>query len=253
MGRGSVVYGFHAVTARIRHSPMSVREIFVDANRHDPRLKRLLQAAAEKGLIVHSGASNRLDDMAAGGRHQGIIALVDAISETRSLEEVLASVDEAALVLVLDGVTDPHNLGACLRVADALGAHAIVAPKDRAVGVTATVEKVASGAAQTVPYIVVTNLARELRSMNERGIWTVGTSLAAGSPLGKCDLTRPVAIVLGAEGQGLRRLTEKTCDELVGIPMMGTVESLNVSVAAGICLYEARRQRSIFAALPGLP
>jgi 23S rRNA (guanosine2251-2'-O)-methyltransferase len=252
MSRGSVVYGFHAVTARIRHRPSSIREILVDANRHDPRLKRLLEAAAEQGVIVHAGASKRLDDMAGSGRHQGIVALVDAISETRSLEEVLASVGEAALILVLDGVTDPHNLGACLRVADALGAHAIVAPKDRAVGVTATVEKVASGAAQTVPYIVVTNLARELRSMNEHGVWTVGTSLAARSPLGKCDLSRPVALVLGAEGQGLRRLTEKTCDELVGIPMMGTVESLNVSVAAGICLYEARRQRNLIAEVPML-
>jgi 23S rRNA (guanosine2251-2'-O)-methyltransferase len=147
------------------------------------------------------------------------------------------------LILVLDGVQDPHNLGACLRVADALGAHAVVAPKDRAVGLTATVEKVASGAAQTVPYIVVTNLAREMRAMNERGIWTVGASQGTALPLVECDLTRPLALVLGAEGEGLRQLTRKTCDELVAIPMTGTVESLNVSVAAGICLYEASRQR----------
>ena len=145
MPRGSVIYGFHAVTARIRHRPKSIRELVVDANRHDPRLKRLLQEAAGKGVIVHSGASKRLDDMVGSSRHQGIVAFVDANTESRSLGEILDSVDEAALLLVLDGVTDPHNLGACLRVADGLGAHAIVAPKDRAVGVTATVEKVASG------------------------------------------------------------------------------------------------------------
>ena len=251
MSRGAAIYGFHAVTARIRHRPTSIREILVDSNRHDPRLKRLLQAAAERGLIVQSVASKRLDDMAGSGHHRGIVALVDAHAESRSLDEILDSVDEVALVLVLDGVTDPHNLGACLRVADALGAHAIVAPKDRAVGVTATVEKVASGAAQTVPYIIVTNLARQLRAMNERGVWTVGASQAAQLPLGECDLRRPVALVLGAEGRGLRRLTEQTCDELVAIPMMGTVESLNVSVAAGICLYEARRQRNMAAEPPG--
>jgi 23S rRNA (guanosine2251-2'-O)-methyltransferase len=252
MSRASVVYGFHAVTARIRHRPTSIREIVVDANRHDPRLKRLFQAAAEKGVAVHSGASKRLDDLAGSGQHQGVVALVDAHTELRSLATILDSVDEAALLLVLDGVTDPHNLGACLRVADGLGAHAVVAPKDRSVGMTATVEKVASGAAQTVPYIVVTNLARELRAMNDRGVWTVGASQAAQSPLAQCDLRGPIALVLGAEGRGLRRLTEQTCDILAGIPLMGTVESLNVSVAAGICLYEARRQRGISAEAPGL-
>jgi 23S rRNA (guanosine2251-2'-O)-methyltransferase len=252
MSRGVVIYGFHAVTARITHRPTSIREIVVDANRHDPRLKRLLHAAAEQGLTVQSATSKRLDEMSGGGRHQGIVALVDAHAESRSLDQILDSVEEAALILVLDGVKDPHNLGACLRVADALGAHAIVAPKDRAVGVTPAVEKVASGAAQTVPYVAVTNLARALRAMNERGVWTIGASQEAHSPLGQCDLRRPVALVLGAEGQGLRRLTEKTCDELIAIPMMGAVESLNVSVAAGICLYEARRQRNIPAELSSL-
>ncbi len=247
MPKGVVIYGFHAVTARIRHRAQSIRELLVDENRRDPRLKRLVQAAAERGLIVHSAASKRLDDMAGNARHQGVVAFVDAVTETRSLDQILESLDEAALLLVLDGVKDPHNLGACLRVADALGAHAVVAPKDRAVGLTATVEKVASGAAQTIPYIVVTNLAREMRAMNEHGVWTVGASQAVHSPLDACDLRRPVALVLGTEGHGLRRLTEKTCDQLVAIPMLGTVESLNVSVAAGICLYEARRQRSIAA------
>jgi 23S rRNA (guanosine2251-2'-O)-methyltransferase len=243
MPESAVVYGFHAITARIRHRPDSIHELLVDQNRRDPRLKRLLHAARDRGLVVRTARSEELDEVAGSRRHQGIVALVDARPEPRSLGEVLESIDEPALILVLDGVQDPHNLGACLRVADALGAHAVVAPKDRAVGLTATVEKVASGAAQTVPYIVVTNLAREMRAMNERGIWTVGASQGTALPLVECDLTRPLALVLGAEGEGLRQLTRKTCDELVAIPMTGTVESLNVSVAAGICLYEASRQR----------
>jgi 23S rRNA (guanosine2251-2'-O)-methyltransferase len=240
---GHVVYGFHALLARIRHRADSIQQILVDRSRRDPRLKRLLALAREKDLPVQFVDAKRLDEAAQSRHHQGVAALVVAGVEPRGLGEVIESIDEPALILVLDGVQDPHNLGACLRVADALGAHAVVAPRDRAVGLTATVEKVASGAAQTVPYIVVTNLARELKAMNENGIWTVAASQTADLPLSECDLTRPVALVLGAEGQGLRRLTAQTCDELVAIPMMGSVESLNVSVAAGICLYEARRQR----------
>ena len=243
MSERIAVYGFHALLARIRHRADSIQQILVDRNRRDPRLKRLLAVAREKDLPVQFVDAKRLDEVAQSRRHQGVVAVVDAGIQPRSLDEVIDSIEESALILVLDGVQDPHNLGACLRVADALGAHAVVAPRDRAVGVTSTVEKVASGAAQTVPYIVVTNLARELKSMNQNGIWTVAASQDAAVPLAECDLTRPVALVLGAEGQGLRRLTEQTCDELVAIPMMGTVESLNVSVAAGICLYEARRQR----------
>jgi len=243
MADRTTVYGFHALMARIRHRPDSIQEILVDRGRHDPRLKRLLTVAKEQDLSIQFAETKHLDEVAGSRRHQGVVAVVDAGHVPRSLSEVLDSIDESALILVLDGVQDPHNLGACLRVADALGAHAVVAPKDRAVGLTATVEKVASGAARTVPYIVVTNLARELRAMNESGIWTVAASQEATVSLAGCDLKRPVALVLGAEGQGLRRLTRETCDELVAIPMMGTVESLNVSVAAGICLYEARRQR----------
>jgi 23S rRNA (guanosine2251-2'-O)-methyltransferase len=160
-----------------------------------------------------------------------------------SLDDVLDAVSGPPLLLVLDGVTDPHNLGACLRVADGAGAHAVIAPKDHAVGINATVAKVASGAAETVPYLMVTNLARTLGELKERDIWIVGTSDDAPGPLYGCDLQRPVALVLGAEGAGLRQLTRKTCDELVSIPMQGAVESLNVSVASGICLYEALRQR----------
>ncbi len=244
MSERAAVYGFHAVTARIRHRPDSIHELLFDQNRRDPRLKKLLLAAEQRGLSSRGVAAKQLDAFAGSRRHQGVVALVDARPASHSLDEVLDSINESALILVLDGVQDPHNLGACLRVADALGAHAVVAPKDRAVGLTATVEKVAAGAVQTIPYIVVTNLARELRAMNDRGIWTVGATQTATVPLAATDLKRPVALVLGAEGEGLRHLTERTCDELVAIPMLGSVESLNVSVAAGICLYEARRQRS---------
>ena len=244
MSQRAAVYGFHAVEARIKHQPDSIQHLLVDQNRRDPRVKRLLRVAKEKGLPVRAAQGRELDEVAESRRHQGIVALVDTRIEPRSLDDVLESINEPALILVLDGVQDPHNLGACLRVADALGAHAVVAPKDRAVGLTPAVEKVASGAAQTVPYVVVTNLARELRALNDRGIWTVGASQDASLPLVECDLKRPVALILGAEGEGLRQLTRKTCDELVEIPMTGSVESLNVSVAAGICLYEARRQRN---------
>jgi 23S rRNA (guanosine2251-2'-O)-methyltransferase len=243
MARPGAVYGFHAVTARLRHQPDSVLEVLIDQARHDPRLKRLIQAANERGVNVRGERAQRLDEAAGSRGHQGVVALIDPEVRARSVDEVLVGLTEPPLLLVLDGVQDPHNLGACLRAADALGAHAVVAPKDRAVGLTATVEKVACGAAQTVPYIVVTNLARALREMSERGVCTVGASQDATAGLAGCDLRRPLALVLGAEGQGLRRLTQRTCEELVSIPMMGTVESLNVSVAAGICLYEARRQR----------
>lgn len=244
MARGSVVYGFHAVTARLRQRPQSVHEILIDEQRRDPRLRRLVEAAAAASVKLHPVAGKRLDDIARGARHQGVVALVDPAIRARTLDEVLAGTSGPALLLVLDGVQDPHNLGACLRVADALGAHAVVAPKDRAVGLTPAVEKVASGAAETVPYVVVTNLARALRELKEQGVWLIAAEQSAPTPLSGCDLAVAVGLVLGAEGEGLRRLTMETCDELAAIPMVGTVASLNVSVAAGICLYEARRQRA---------
>jgi 23S rRNA (guanosine2251-2'-O)-methyltransferase len=192
---------------------------------------------------VISTDAKRLDGMAGGSQHQGVVAKVAAQARHLTLDDVLENLAEPALLLVLDGVTDPHNLGACLRVADAAGAHAVVAPKDRACGLNATAIKVASGAADTVPYIVVTNLARSLREMQERGIWVIGRRRGrARIPV--CDRPEgPCAWVLGAEGDGMRRLTRETCDELARIPMLGSVESLNVSVSAGICLFEARRQR----------
>lgn len=244
MSRGSIAYGLHAVTARLRHRPQAIRGILVDNSRQDARMRRLMEAAAAAGVKVEAVEGRRLDELTRDARHQGVVALVDSESLALTLEDVLDGLEERALLLVLDGVQDPHNLGACLRVADALGVHAVVAPRDRAVGITPTVEKVASGAAETVPYLMVTNLARTLRDLKDRGIWVIGAAHRSEKSLASCDFGVPVALVLGAESDGLRRLTAETCDELVSIPMLGTVESLNVSVAAGICLYEARRQRA---------
>jgi 23S rRNA (guanosine2251-2'-O)-methyltransferase len=182
--------------------------------------------------------------MAPGARHQGVIATVDATQRHVTLDDVLDTLDEPAFLLILDGIQDPHNLGACLRVADAVGAHAVIAPKDRAVGLTQTAVKVASGAAETVPYVTVTNLARTLRALKEREIWIVGTDADANDDLYSAQWPTACAWVLGAEGEGLRRLTRETCDQLVSIPMLGSVASLNVSVATGVCLYEARRRRA---------
>jgi len=237
-----LIFGFHSVLAKLRHDAGALREIHVDATRHDARLRDLRTHAEFAGIRLVAVPPARLEAMAPGARHQGVIALVDATQRHVSLDDVLDTLDEAAFLLVLDGVQDPHNLGACLRVADAVGAHAVIAPKDRAVGLTQTAVKVASGAAETVPYITVTNLARSLREMKERGIWVVGTDAQAPQDLYSARWPTACAWVLGAEGEGLRRLTRETCDQLVNIPMLGSVASLNVSVATGICLYEARRR-----------
>jgi 23S rRNA (guanosine2251-2'-O)-methyltransferase len=243
-----LIHGFHAVTAKLRHDPAGVREIYLAAGRQDGRMRDLVQLAERHGVRMVAVDAARLDGMAQGGRHQGVVAKVAAQQRYLTVDDVLDGLrersDEPALLLVLDGVTDPHNLGACLRVADAAGAHAVIAPKDRACGLNATAIKVASGAADSVPYLVVTNLARTLRDLKERGIWTIGAAGEAGKDLYAIEQKGATAWVLGAEGEGLRRLTRETCDELARIPMYGAVESLNVSVAAGICLFEARRQRS---------
>ena len=207
-------------------------------------MRELLRVAELAGVRVIQSDMARLDGMAGGGRHQGVIAKVSAVTRHMTIDDVLDTLVEPALLLVLDGVQDPHNLGACLRVADAAGAHAVIAPKDKACGLNATAIKVASGAADTVPYITVTNLARAIREMQEREIWVVGAAGETEKTLYSIDQKGPVAWVLGAEGDGLRRLTRETCDELARIPMLGSVASLNVSVAAGICLFEARRQRA---------
>ncbi|MDO8960080.1 MAG: 23S rRNA (guanosine(2251)-2'-O)-methyltransferase RlmB [Rhodocyclaceae bacterium] len=238
-----LIHGFHAVTAKLRQDAEGVREIYLASGRQDSRARDLVKLAGERGVRIVSVDTARLDAMAKGASHQGVVASVAAQQRYVTLDDVLDSLAEPALLLVLDGVTDPHNLGACLRVADAAGAHAVVAPKDRACGLNATAIKVASGAADTVPYIVVTNLARSLREIKERGIWTIGAAGEASKDLYAIEQKGALAWVLGAEGEGLRRLTKDTCDELARIPMHGSVESLNVSVASGICLFEARRQR----------
>lgn len=240
-----MIFGFHAVTARLRHEAASVEEIYVDTARHDQRMKDLLKAAAAVAVRIIQADDTRLSNMVGTRRHQGVVAKAGEVSLARNLDELLDAVEGAPLLLVLDGITDPHNLGACLRVADGAGAHAVIAPKDRAVGLNATAAKVASGAAESVPYITVTNLARTLRDLKERGIWLIGTTEDADQSLYQADFTGPTALVLGSEGEGMRRLTREHCDFLVHIPMYGAVESLNVSVASGVCLFEARRQRSV--------
>lgn len=238
------IYGFHAVKARLRAAPQTVMEIWVDESRQDARMRDFLSMAVAAGLTVRMTDGGRLDRMVGGARHQGVVAKVEPVAMARTLAEVIENIEGAPLIVVLDGVTDPHNLGAVLRSADAFGAHAVVAPKDRAVGLNSTVEKVASGAAETIPYVMVTNLARSLEELKERRVWTVAMDAGAARPLDKIDATSGIAWVLGAEGAGLRQLTRKTCDEAARIPIGGAVESLNVSVSAAICLYETARQRA---------
>lgn len=238
-----LIYGFHAVTAKLRHDPESIKEIFIDSGRQDARARDLIKHAELQGVRLILADGKRLDGMSPEARHQGVIARIEGGRKVAHLDDVLDTLEEPAFLLVLDGVTDPRNLGACLRVADAVGAHAVIAPKDRAVGLTDVAAKTASGAAETVPYVMVTNLARTLRELQEREIWVVGTAGEAESDLYAADWPKATAWVLGAEGEGLRRLTRENCDQLVRIPMYGSVESLNVSVAAGVCLYEARRRR----------
>lgn len=248
MADSRILFGFHAVLSRMRQHATSIEEILIDKDRVDARMKDLLSMAESANVRVMQVERARLDGLAGiNGRHQGVIArVVDTPIPYKDIHDILESeLSEPPFFLVLDGVEDPHNLGACLRVADAMGVHAVIAPKDRAVGLNATVRKVACGAAETVPFIAVTNLARTLRELKDAGVFVVGTTMDAPNNLLNTKLDGPIAIVLGAEGDGIRRLTAETCDALVTIPMFGSVESLNVSVASGICLYEARRQRSI--------
>jgi len=243
MSTKTILFGFHAVTVRLKTAPGSIGEIHVDAARRDRRMRAFVERAKEAGAKLVESDDERLQKLCGTHRHQGVVARAEAVARSHSLDDTLDAAEGPPLLLVLDGVTDPHNLGACLRVADGAGAHAVLAPKDHAVGINATVAKVASGAADTVPYFMVTNLARTLNELKERNIRVVGTSDDAQQSLYEIDLRGPVAFVLGAEGSGMRQLTSKTCDVLVHLPMKGAVESLNVSVASGICLYEALRQR----------
>ena len=247
MNSPRILFGFHAITVRLKTAPQSIIELHVEANRRDARMRHFVERAREAGTKVIETDGERLAKLAGTPRHQGVVARVEPMAMPHSLDDVVEKIEGPPLLLVLDGVTDPHNLGACLRVADGAGAHAVVAPKDHAVGINATVAKVASGAAETVPYLMVTNLARALNELKDYDIRIVGTSDDAEKTLYDLDLTTPTAFVLGAEGEGMRQLTRKTCDTLVRIPMAGAVESLNVSVAAAVCLYEAHRQRRVAA------
>ena len=254
MSGNKVLFGFHAVGVRLKTAPQTIAEIHIDPTRRDQRMRQFVARVQEAGVRLIESDGIRLARLAGQHGHQGVVARVTAHQAVKSLDDLLQDFEDGQadlaknqrdtlLLLVLDGVTDPHNLGACLRVADGAGVHAVIAPKDHAAGINAVVAKVASGAAETIPYFMVTNLARTLQELKERNVWVIGTSDDAPKSVYQVDLTGPVALVLGAEGQGMRQLTRKTCDELASIPMRGAVESLNVSVASGICLYEARRQR----------
>jgi len=244
MSSPKVLFGFHAVGVRLKTAPQTIIEIYFEPTRRDARMRQFLERVREAGVRLIEADGLRLAKLAGSHGHQGVAARVEPTAQVKSLDDLLDQVKGPPLLLVLDGITDPHNLGACLRVADGAGAHAVIAPKDHAAGINATVAKVASGAAETMPYFMVTNLARTLGELKERNIWCIGTSGDAPKTLYQVDLKGPTALVLGAEGDGMRQLTRKTCDELVSIPMAGAVESLNVSVASGVCLYEALRQRS---------
>jgi 23S rRNA (guanosine2251-2'-O)-methyltransferase len=243
MAARQVLFGFHAITVRLKTAPESVHEVHVDASRRDARMRQFVARAQEAGARLIDSDDASLQRLCGTHKHQGVVARVDAVFKARTIDEVLEDVQGAPLLLLLDGVTDPHNLGACLRVADGAGVHAVMAPKDHAVAINGTVAKVASGAAETVPYLMVTNLARSIAVLKEYGIRVIGAADDAPQTLHQADLRGPLALVLGAEGKGLRQLTRTSCDALVRIPMHGAVESLNVSVAAGVCLFEARRQR----------
>lgn len=246
MDAEDLVAGLHPVRTALRHGGEGVRALWYDPRRRDPRLRELLDLARQARVIPLAMERAELDRLTGGVNHQGVaarVAMPAALGEA-ALTALLETRDEPPLLLVLDEVQDPHNLGACLRTADAAGVTAVIAPRDQAVGLTPTVCKVASGAAGRVPYVQVTNLARALDRLRDQGLWLVGAAGEAPDSLYEVDLNGPLALVLGSEGRGLRRLTRERCDRLVSLPMRGQVESLNVSVAAGVILYEALRQRS---------
>ena len=240
------VYGLHAVQAMLERAPKRVRQLKVQRGRLDARMQVLLELAESEALDIERVMPDELDRLADGGVHQGVVAAVTAsqLWSEEMLGHLLDKEEGVALLLVLDGVTAPHNLGACLRSADAAGAQAVIIPRDRSASLSPTVRKVACGAAETVPLVAVTNLSRTLKQLQQRGLWVVGTAGEAEQLLYDIDLKVPSVIVMGAEGTGMRRLTREHCDYLAKLPMAGTVSSLNVSVTAGICLFEAVRQRT---------
>lgn len=244
MASRRLLAGFHAVNARLRHAPDSIEVLYVDGERHDARMNQLLERAEQARVRIVAVDARRLHGLAGDVAHQGVVALCAERATAATLDDVLAAVRSDTLLLLLDGVTDPRNLGACLRVADAAGVAAVIVPRDRSAALTPVVAKAAAGATETLPLVAVTNLARAMDELKDAGVWIAGASGDASTSLYELNLTGPLAWALGAEGEGLRRLTRERCDWLARIPLAGHVESLNVSVAAGICLFETVRQRS---------
>ncbi|MCK5881097.1 MAG: 23S rRNA (guanosine(2251)-2'-O)-methyltransferase RlmB [Sinobacterium sp.] len=240
-----IIYGIHAVQSFIKHKSQSATTLHYDERRNDQRLKQLIQLAQRQEVNCLATTSKKLDVLATGERHQGAVLETNEQHSQPALEDLLTQLDEPAFLLVLDGITDPHNLGACLRTADAAGVHAVIFPKDKSASINATVRKVACGAAETIPTYPVTNLARTLEQLQQWGIWIIGTTGEADQELYELDLSGPKALVMGAEGSGMRRLTKEKCDHLAKLPMAGSVSSLNVSVATGVCLFEMVRQRNL--------
>ncbi len=239
------VYGLHAVQALLKSAPQRVDEVYLLQGRNDQRLQKIIHAAEVNNIRCVQLPRNKLDELVREENHQGVVARCapGEIYDEAFLFGLLERLDEPPFLLVLDGVTDPHNLGACLRSAEAAGVHAVIAPKDKSAGLTPVARKIACGAAEVLPFVTVTNLARSLQKLKDKGIWLYGAAGEAEQSLYQTRLTGPIAILMGAEGEGLRRLTMENCDQLMNIPMAGSVSSLNVSVATGVCLFEAVRQR----------
>lgn len=238
-----VITGFHSVTSHLRHSPSLIKVVYILEGHTNKRIKSLRERALLVGCPTHFISIERLNGFAPKGNHQGIVALVKKCNSGLNIDEILKRAMEPAFLLLLDGITDPHNLGACIRTANAAGVHAVLGPRDRAVGLNTTARQVSCGASEKTPYLMVNNIVRMIRYLKDRGIWVVGADSEAKKSLYKMDGCRALALVMGSEGYGLRRLTRETCDQLVHIPTFGSIKTLNVSVASAICLYETVRQR----------
>ena len=244
--KDEIVFGLHSVQALLKSAPQRVKEIYMVQGRNDQRLTKIVTSAQSNEIPYKIVNRNKLDELVADENHQGVVAICEP-GETHDeafLFSMLKNLNEPAFLLILDGVTDPHNLGACMRTAEAAGVHAVIAPKDKSVGLTSIARKVACGAAEVLPFVPVTNLARTLQKLQAEGIWLFGAAGEAKESVYQAKLTGPIGILMGAEGDGLRRLTQESCDHLINIPMAGTVSSLNVSVATGVCLFEAVGQRA---------
>lgn len=240
-----IVYGIHAVTHLLKHQPQTIQALYIDKDRRDDKIQQLKQLAQKQNIAIEIVKKQKINQLSDSDRHQGVVAISEDDKTQPTLEQIIADSDNQALLLILDGITDPHNLGACLRTADAAGVCAVIYPKDKSASITPVVRKVASGAYETMPVFPVTNLARTIDQIKAQGIWVLGAAGEAQDDLYTQKFSGKLALVMGAEGRGLRRLTREKCDYLIKLPMLGQVSSLNVSVATGICLYELRRQQGL--------